>query len=247
MDDKAFRSILSVYRPGESETRDARFEEAKAAAQADPRLSQWWSEEQALDQIIAGKLQSTHVPAGLLMRLTKPVQPATGQRASWSHGIGLAAAAVILLATIFAWRRSFPPAASLADYRDEMVSFVKVDPTLEMKSNQLSEVMHWLGKSHAPSGFDVPQKVQNMESVGCRVLRFHGHDVTLVCFRSGDGKLLHLFVMDRAALPHLPQKERADFSSQGEWTTASWVEGEHAYLMTVQGDRTALERFLTNT
>jgi hypothetical protein len=152
----------------------------------------------------------------------------------------------LLFAFIFGWKRPVRTEASLADYRDEMVSFVKVEPNLEMKSAQLGELIAWLGKAHAPSELVIPRKVQGMEPAGCRALRFHGHDVTLVCFHRANGGLLHLFVMDRAAFPRLPRRERAEFSSQSEWATAAWSDGENVYLMAAQGDRSLLESLLSD-
>jgi len=94
------------------------------------------------------------------------------------------------------------------------------------------------------SGVVIPEKVKAMEPVGCRVLRYRAHDVGLICFRRANGTLLHLFVMDRAAFPQLPDRNRPDFSGQGEWMTAAWSEGQHVYLMAVQGDQSTLESFL---
>jgi hypothetical protein len=134
--------------------------------------------------------------------------------------------------------------ASLADFRDEMVGFVKIDPTLEMRSTDLSELMTWLQTTHAISGITIPEKVKSMEPMGCRTLRFRGNDVELICFRRSNGRLLHLFVADRFAFPRLPGRDRAEFSAQGEWMTAAWTDGEHAYLMAVQGDQPVLESLL---
>jgi hypothetical protein len=166
-------------------------------------------------------------------------------RPSWTRGVVLLAAfAVVMLGFLFVWRQSVMPRVSLADYRDEMISFAKVDPTLEMQSTRLSALMSWLETSSAMSGIAVPEKVAAMEPVGCRVLRYREHDVGLICFRRANGKLLHLFVTDRAMFPHLSGQDRAEFSAHDDWMTAAWVKGAHAYLMAVQGDQPMLENFL---
>jgi hypothetical protein len=94
------------------------------------------------------------------------------------------------------------------------------------------------------SDITIPEKVKSMEPVGCRRLRFRGNDVGLICFRRSNGRLLHLFVASRSAFPRLPDRDRAEFSAQGEWMTAAWKDGEHAYLLAVQGDQPALESLL---
>jgi hypothetical protein len=170
----------------------------------------------------------------------------TVPRRTWNFMVLAATAALLLVAFLFLMNPSHAP-ASLADYRDEMISFVKVAPNLEMQSKQLSEVMDFLDKESAPSRFAIPEKVRTMEPAGCRVLRFHGHNVTLVCFWRKDGGLLHLFVMDRAALPNLPDRNDAKYSAQNGWMTAAWNEGDHTFLIAVQGDQRLIEQLLTNS
>jgi hypothetical protein len=165
---------------------------------------------------------------------------------TWNF-VFLAAAAALLLAAGLIWIKPTRTHASLADYRDEMISFVQVAPNLEMQSKQLSEVLDFLDKERAPSRFAIPEKVRTMEPAGCRVLRFHGHNVTLVCFWRKDGGLLHLFVMDRVALPDLPERKDAKYLAQNGWMTAAWNEGGHTFLIAVQGDQQLIEQFLTNS
>src|SRR5262249_7196833 len=84
-----------------------------------------------------------------------PVAP----RLTWNF-VFLAGAAALLLAAVLIWMKPTRAPASLADYRDEMISFVKVAPNLEMQSKQLSEVMDFLDKESAPSRFAIPEKVR---------------------------------------------------------------------------------------
>src|SRR5262249_30406079 len=168
-----------------------------------------------------------------------------GVRTRWMPGVILAAAlALLLVGYLFAWMNFARPAASLADYRDEMISFAKIDPSLEMQSSQLADLTTWLETSHSMSGIVIPEKVKTMEPVGCRMLRFRRHDVGLICFRRTNGKLLHLFVTDRAAFPHLQGSEHPEMSSQDGWMTAAWSDSGHAYLMAAQGDQATLENLI---
>jgi len=155
-----------------------------------------------------------------------------------------AALALVIIAFAFAWENFMRPKALLADYRDEMISFARIDPSLEMQSPQLGNLINWLGTSHSMSAVLIPEKVKTMEPVGCRVLRFRRHDVGLICFRHADGKLLHLFVIDRAMFPRLTGRERPEYSSHEGWMTAAWADGEHAYLIAVQSDQATLESIL---
>lgn len=247
MDKSEIRAILSAYRPGEPETADARFQEAKAQAEADPELARWWAEQQEVDRVLAAKLQNARVPADLRSRVTA-WEKRGARRSNWNRAILLAAASIIALAVLFgSWGGLFQPAISLADYRDEMVSFVKLTPPLDLKSDELPRITTFLEKTGAPARFTLPRGLGEMEPVGCRTLRFRGHDVALVCFKRTDGRLVHLFVVDRGALPRLARDGSRDYSAQGEWTTAAWAEGGRAYLVAVEGDRATLEKYLTNS
>jgi hypothetical protein len=194
----------------------------KQVLQPSARVVQQWSEKKGE---VAGKFE--------------------GSQMRWRRGIlPVAALAVVMLAFLFTWTRSIGPRPSLADFRDEMVSFAKIDPSLEMKSNQLSDLTSWLETSHSMSGVVIPAKLKNMEPVGCRVLRYRAHDVGLICFRRANGKLLHLFVMNQEAFPRVSDRSRPKFSGEGEWMTAAWSEGEHIYLLAAQSDQPTLESYL---
>ncbi len=244
MDKAEIRAILSAYRVNEPETEDARFQQAKAEATADPELAQWWTEQQELDRVIAAKLQSGDVPRGLKTQLTA-WEKRTVQRNSWNRGILLAAASIVALAVMFSsWRGPFQPAVSLAEYRDEMVSFVRLDPPLDLESSQMTRLTAFLKEQGGPSQISLPRQLQELDLAGCRRLRFRGHDVALVCFQRGNGELVHLFVVDRKALAKRTGSGDPQFAAEEDWMTATWVEGEHAYLLTLKGSRETLEKYI---
>jgi hypothetical protein len=248
MADRSFRETLSIYREGEDECAVARFAEARQQAEADPGLAEWWAQEKELDRIIARKLQDAPVPAGLKARLLRPRESLAPVRSGWARGMALLAAAVVILAVFFSSQRGFfQPEASLADYREEMVSFVKTDPPLQLETSEFPRVNEFLGKEGAPSPINFPATLQQMKPAGCRTLHFHGHDVALICFKRGEGKLLHLFVVNREALKKTPGAGERAYAVQGEWATVAWMEGDQAYLMAVQGDRTVLDRYLPSS
>ena len=245
MDNHEARSILSAYRAGESLGGDARFEDALHEAERDPALAQWWDEEQELDRVIADKFQGGKIPAGLKARLLEPNLIHLPTRASWPRRIALLAASIVLLAVFFgSWRGLFQPANSLADYRDEMVSFVRLDPALDLKTAQLARVTEFLKERAAPNELEMPPGLQQMEPVGCRTLRYRGADVALVCFRRADGNLVHLFVIERPGMgKSLASRQEPKFAAAGEWMTASWTRGGHVYLLAAKGDHDAIAKY----
>ncbi len=247
MDNKETRALLSVYRAGESSAEEARLLEARAQAEADPELARWWSEEQELDRLISAKLASTHLPAGLRERLAsaKTESRPSALRSHWRRTALLAAASIVALAVLFSsWRGPFQPAASMADFRDEMVSFIKVAPNLELESSEFARLQHFLAQAKAPAQFSVPTPLQKFQPVGCRVLRFRARNVSLVCFQLGGGRLAHLFVTETKNLRASGSAAAPDFVAEKDWMTATWSQDGQTFLLTVQGDRAALEKFL---
>jgi len=246
MDKREARSLLSVHRPGEKAT-DPRVAEAEAMAAADPELAHWWAEDQKLDDVIATKLAEVPVPGDLRARLKQARSiPLPAAQSNWRKPALFAVAAIILLATFFGWQRGvFQTGASLADYRDEMVSFIRIDPPLELETNDFNRIKSFLQKSGAPSEANMSPAMQKLPLLGCRTLRFRGHDVALVCFNQGNGRVAHLLVIDHAAIPELDAKRQ--YATLGEWTTVAWVTGDRAYLLAVQGDRNAAEQLMTDS
>ena len=246
MDKREARSLLSIHRPGEKAI-DSRVAEAEAMAAADPELARWWTEDQKLDDVIATKLAEVPVPGDLRTRLKQARSiPLPAAQSNWRKPALFAVAAIILLATFFGWQRGvFQTGASLADYRDEMVSFIRIDPPLELETNDFSRIKSFLQKSGAPSEANMSPAMQKLPLLGCRTLRFRGHDVALVCFNQGNGRVAHLLVIDHAAIPELDAKRQ--YATLGEWTTVAWVTGDRAYLLAVQGDRNAAEQLMTDS
>ncbi len=248
MDRAEIRAILSAYRPGDPEMDEARFQQAKAAAEADPELARWWAEQQEFDRVIASKLASAEVPRGLKTQLTA-WEKRTAQRSSWSRGVLLAAACIVAAAVFFSsWRGPFQPAASLADYRDEMVSFVRLQPPLDLKTSDAARAIAFLKENGAPVPASLPQRLRELEAAGCRKLRFRGHDVALICFKREDGELIHMLVIDRSAFSRWAGNSKdPQLGTENGWSTATWMDDEHAYLLTTKGSREVIERYLSTS
>ncbi len=245
MDNRDARSFLSVHRRGETHPEDSRFAETERESEHDAALAQWWERDQSLDRAIAAKLNSAHVPAGLKERVMPGPVRRSVARPAWSRAILAAAAVIVALAAMFSsWQGPFSPAVSLAEYRDEMVSFIELDPTLAVESAEMPRIKEFLAQQNAPSDWQVPASLQSAEALGCRVLRFRGYDVSLICFEAEGKRLLHLFVVNSAALPRSGTSAQPEFTAEGHWMTATWRDEKHVYILTTEGDRAALEKFI---
>lgn len=247
MDEREARAVLGMHRAEETGFDEARLQEALRKAETDPELARWWSEEKELDLLIASKLVHTHVPPGLKARITSGVEMRPSVvRPNWSRAALLAAACLVAMAVLFSsWRGPFQPAVSMADYRDEMVGFVKVAPNLELESADMGQLKDFLAKAEAPAQIKVPTKLRNYEPAGCRVLRFRGRDVSLICFKLGGENLAHLFVTNAKTVRSDGSASDPEYAAEEDWMTATWTDDDQSYLLTVKGDRAALEKFLS--
>ena len=248
MEKDRVQSILSVYRPDNQDAADPFFAEAKAELAHNPELARWFEEEQAFDRAISEKLADLVAPFGLKTRILASATSVATRQWSWTARLSLAAAALILLAQIIGlWHTQSQKTRTLAHYQQEMVSFIKLDPPLEVESHDLAKMQIWLGQENAPSKVNLPPRLAALQPVGCRVLWFRDHKVTLLCFQRGGDNLAHLFVIDRAALPKLKPGAKPVFTGEGDWMTASWVKEDHAYMLVTRGDHDTLLRYLNDT
>ena len=243
MDEKRARLILESYRPGVDDPGDPPVADALQEVAANPGLAEWFAEEQAFDRAIATHLEAVPAPFGLKTRiLAGAISPVEARPWSWVVKLAAVAALLFLLVQVVGlFRPSTPP--GIQDFAREMISFIRIDPPLEMESNDLGAIRNWLAKKDAaPMG--IPPRLVALQPVGCRVLTFRDQKVALLCFRRDGDRLAHLFVVDRAALPRVNPGEKPVFTDVGEWTTASWVENDRVYMIAVQGDRAAVQRYL---
>lgn len=246
MDEQKARLILQAYRPG-ADPEDPQIAEALEEVARNPELAQWFAEEQAFDRAISAHLEAVPAPFGLKTRILASAAPPTKSR-QWSLAAKLAAVAALLflLAQIISlYRASAPASTVIPDYAREMVSFVQLVPPLEMESHDLDAIKKWLAKKDA-APMAVPARLAALQPVGCRVLSFRGQKVALICFQRSEDRLAHLFVVDRVAMPKMKPGAKPVFVDAGGWTTASWAENDRVYMIAVQGDRAAVERFLPN-
>jgi hypothetical protein len=245
MNKDEIRRILAVYRPAGEDAADPLIASAREAAEEDPELAQWFEEEQEFDRTFGEALRSRPLPAGLETRIIGVARGRITQRNIWARRIGLAAAALVVLVAFFSsWQGPLQPTASMADFRGEMVSFIKLPPPLELETSSLERIQNWLSHNQAAADLSIPPGLSALEPVGCRVLSFRGEKVTLICFRRSGKRLAHLLVMDRKALPKLRSNSAPVFAQEGEWATAVWAKGDRVYLLAAQGEHALIAHYL---
>jgi hypothetical protein len=237
------KKILSAYRPGDEHRLESYFAEALQETEQDAELAEWFAEEQEFDRAVASHLSSVPVPFALKTRILANMVPHAATRLRWLARLAAAAAALFLLALVITVSRgSGQHSGSLSDYEQEMMSFVKLEPPLEMQSLEIGPIKQWIAERKAPLG-DIPPGVAAVETMGCRILSFRGHPVTLICFCHGQ-TVAHLLIVDRAALPALKPRNPPVLTSQGDWSIATWADEHYACMLAVHDKPVAARRYL---
>jgi hypothetical protein len=236
------KKILAAYRPGDEDRFDSHFVEALQETERDAELAQWFSEQQEFDCAVAAHLKSVPVPFGLKTRILANVTPRAATKSRWVAPLAAAAALFLIAQLISVWRGSAQHSGSLSDYEQEMMSFVKLEPPLEMQSLEIGPIKQWIAERKAPLA-EIPPGVAAVETMGCRILSFRGHPVTLICFCHGQ-TVAHLFMVDRVALPTLRPRNPPTLASEGDWTIATWADQHYAYMLAVHDKPAAAQRYL---
>lgn len=237
MNNEEAKLILQAYRPGGQDANDPRFREALEQAQRDPELARWFANEQALDSRISTKVQAAikppaHLKSQLLAQ-RKIVRPVVWWKMpAWQLA---AAACLALLVTLGGLWLNSNRSDGFGRYRSSMAEFVghKLD-RLDLMSHDVAEVRRWLSQKESHGNLVIPAGLDGLPSLGCRLLDWKGHKVSLVCFELENKQVAHLLVMDTAAFKDAPD-ESPVFNQVGDVATASWSRDGKTYVVASKG------------
>jgi hypothetical protein len=183
------------------------------------------------------------VPFGLKTRILANVPSRSATKPHWVLAVAAATAALFLLVQFISVSRgSGQHSGSVSDYEQEMMSFIKLPPPLEMNSLQIGPIKQWIAERKAPLA-DIPPGIAAVETMGCRILSFRGNPVTLICFCHGQ-TVAHLLTVDRSALPALKPEKPPVLTTHGDWTIATWADQHYAYMVAVHDKPGAVQPYL---
>ena len=215
--------ILQAYRPNSEDAHDPQFAEALALARQDPVLAQWFADEQAMDAAFAAKLRAPPMPSGLKSQLLL-ARATIAQRAWWRRPVWLAAAAsVALLLALGGWRlRASRGEAQFGEFRGAMAK-VALNMTAHVEAFGMDEpeLKQWLTEHRGHPDFVLPPKLAEHGVMGCKIVEWQGHRVTLLCLKF-DGGHVDVFVANVADLPGIVLGDVTQFAAAGPLTTATW-------------------------
>jgi hypothetical protein len=244
MNNEEARFILSAYRPGGQDANDPDFASALAQAQRDPTLKAWFEAEQSFDAAVAERLHTVRPPADLRAAIlvgAKASEPVGWKMPSWAMMAAMVALCIGLLGLWMTNRQT--PTPAFADWQETAFRFLESAPKLDRMSPQADELQEWLRAANSPTPPVLPASLAKLKALGCKTLESDGHRISVLCFHRGNGKLIHLVVSDRSAAPGLPTADPV-FAQRGDWTTASWAQGDEAYMLVTEGKPVDLAQYL---
>jgi hypothetical protein len=112
------------------------------------------------------------------------------------------------------------------------------------KRNDMGEIRTWLAANGGTPQFDLPESLKGFVGVNCEVTDIRGVRVSVICLAMKSGRIVHLYVMDRARLANSPPLGHADFSQIGSYALASWSDETHSYILSEPGDTEKLKSLM---
>lgn len=249
------RQILLTHRPGVDDAEDPAVGAALALARESPELRRWLEENDAARRALRERFREIPVPEGLRQQILAEL-PRTVRR-PWSQPIariGLAAAAVVLIAGLFLTIRNPGPGPGdgrdLDTFRGRMIGAVLRDYRMSLETGDAQQIRTHLAQNLAPADYHVPRGLAVTELTGCGVLSWADRRVSMVCFRSGRPMApgtkadLFLFVVSRDSVPNSPAGHPPEIRRVRTLVTASWSEGDKLYILAADGDEAFLRGLL---
>jgi len=247
--------LLQACRPDGQDDALPAFAEALALVERDPELKAWWEAQRAFDRAVSAKLRDVPIPADLRDTILagRKIEQMT-PRFRLPYWLAAAAMIALCIGLGFHYGNGTTPARAISiaqavpalashDYAAGSIAFLEDDTTpLGMLSPDHEKVVAWLKQQHSPLGA-IPNKMESLPSVGCQTFHVRGHAVSLICFTMTGGGVCHLFTIEKQALAD-PPGASPSFGREGSWTTASWSDAEHTYMLATQADPDTLRHLL---
>jgi hypothetical protein len=248
MDSGEARFILSAYRPEGQDASDPRFAEALEQVRRDPILQRWFEDSVAFDAAMTNKLHAVMAPAGLRENILVGVKVSRASRWSTPFVRWAIAAALVFSAIVgsLIWHNT--RSARLADWQtqalDVISALVRNESSFDAQSNQPAELVTWLRANDAPAAQKLPANLGKLSSLGCKTFSWNGNRVSVICFTRPDGGLIHLVATNASGSDRTPEG-KPKLNQQGEWTTATWREGDKIYMLAMEGSPEELRPYLS--
>lgn len=252
MDNEQAKFLLCACQSSGLDDKQPDVVEALAVARKDPGLDAWLAEERASDSALAKKMRELEPPPELRSRLLIGVR-ASRKPPLWRRfrmPLGMAALFMVGLGiatlirppgymvdesapTLTAWQKScvgiFAHPFFSLDYFDE--SYAPLEDYLVKNGARVVA-------GTLPFGDGVTS------ALGCSVLEWREAPVSLACFNSEEGELVHLFAMPARHLESVDALETTHRTQVGSFATATWSQDDLVVMVASQMHQPELDALL---
>ncbi len=246
MTNKDASFLLGSCRPNGADSNDPEFSNALAQAGRDPGLKRWFEDQRRFDSAIAAHIQSIRVPEGLRSRIL------TGGRVSrparwWSPRQLMAIAAMLaLFAGLGLW--FYPGSPAPDQWQDQALAtlsgIVSGRMTFDVQSPNVAELQQWLRAKGSPVAGSLPASLESLAGLGCKMVSWHGHPISIICFHGPGGQNVHLAMIDRSTLDNPPPGAQPIYAVRDGWQTAVWSQGNMAMMLATKAPESQLRTLL---
>jgi len=244
MDADEARFILSAVRADRLDEADPQVEEALRLVESDLELRSWFEQSGRFDRLVSDRLAEVEPPADLRTSLRAGIK--VSRPRSWERRavVFFAAAAMLTLGLFLsaalrsgASEKDGPEAASLAEFREDVLERIAGMKTLDLRSDDPEFVRTWLRDRGLPVDDSSLSALGERSLVGCKIIDWRGRRVSLICFRRGDVEgmpNLHLVTAPAESLERSAMLRTEPVVGK-EWSTAAWREGDLLHLVLAKG------------
>ncbi len=246
------KEILMVHRPGTGDGDDPEVKEALELIKSDPQLARWFDAHTQMQAALRGKFREIRVPDGLKEQILSERKVHTQKVAKARARLVAAAGLVVLLLAGMATFYLRPQSRrddSFSNFRNLMVrKVVREYPKMDLETNDLTQIQQYLAQHGAQGDYILPANLQKAAGTGCAIIRWHGKTVSMVCLNSGKNGLptrpdLFLFIIERSTVEHAPSGPLPQWRRVNDVVTASWSNGNKAYVLAGAGDEELLRPY----
>lgn len=242
------REALNTYDPSLGEPPTDACAKALEASLADPELSRWWRKEKDFDAAVRAKVSQCAVPAGLQETIlakaaalsenetaAAPEPTPTPIRSNWHWSAFTgAAAAVAILALAFTF--VFPPQgqrpnAEVADLRAAIQDIVVNSRFTPNRSNDYGTLVSFLENNGAPAPKYLPESIQSQNGFSCANFDVKGVPVGMMCFRTDDDSVYHIFTVERKHFPEQSDMPSHFVKTIDDHCYAVWTSEDQIYVL----------------
>lgn len=241
--EQAKETLLS-YRPGSNADQDPEVRAALDMAHREAELQSWLARQGDFHAKIRQSLRRIETPAGLKTRLLAARVPS--RKIVWwnrSELLALAAVLTILCCLLVFWV-SAPEGEKFPEYHARMAKTALREYRMSMLASDPAQIRDFLANNGHPANYEMPEKLNKLTAVGCALLRWNDHPVSLVCLRQPNQDLIWLFVTKADVFNKQPAARSPEFRQTGKLATATWTRQGLTYILAGIGAKAQVEQYL---